>query len=91
MGKREPEVDGGVTGATARIVFDRRKGSDHGLTYHIEENTGTPDPDDTNWMPATVQQINVLQDRGDGTEQVEAVVDAGSGERKFLHVRVTMP
>ena len=39
---------------------------------------------------ATVQELNVLQDNGDGTERVEAKIASGAGARKFVRVRVTM-
>ena len=86
----EPEIDGGATSTEVCIEFDRRKGALHGLTYIVEENGITPDPDDQNWGPATVQELNVLQDNGDGTERVEAKIASGSGARKFVRVRVTM-
>jgi len=86
----EPEIDGGTASTEVCIEFDRRKGALHGLTYIVEENGITPDPDDQNWGPATVQELNVLQDNGDGTERVEAKIASGAGARKFVRVRVTM-
>lgn len=88
---QEPDIGGEADASDVSIEFDRRMGSAHGLTYTIRENLLTPDPSDGGWSTAAVTSLTVLQDYGDGTERVKATVASGSGARKFLHVKASMP
>ena len=76
-----------LNGNTIEFVYSASKAAiNDGLTFNVEWSDDLTSP---NWSSADVSE-EILSE--DGTlQQVKASVSAGSGTRRFLHLKVTPP